>query len=96
MEQIMTTVTETGKKLLGAALNLLRTGAEAGLSLAGKAAGAAAGLVKEQAGTLARTAGDKAKTVARDHRQTLLIIAAAVSALALIASLLGLLLGKKK
>ena len=94
MEQIMTTVSETGKKLLGAALNLLRTGAEA--SLAGRTAGAAAGLVKKQAGALARTAGDKAKTVARDHRQTLLIIAAAVSALALIASLAGLLLGRKK
>ena len=60
------------------------------------ATGHAVVFVKDQTGALVRTAGGKAKEVARDHRQTLLLIAAVVSALALIASLLGLLLGKKK
>jgi len=96
MEQIMTTLTDTGKKLLGSALGLVRATAEATANLLGRAAGHAVVFVKDQTGALVRTAGGKAKEAARDHRQTLLLIAAAVSALALIASLVGLLLGKKR
>ncbi len=96
MEQIVTTLTETGKKLLQAALKLVRGTAETTANMLGRAAGHAVVFLKDQTGALARTAGGKAKAVARDHRQTLLIIGAAISALALIASLAGLLLGKKK
>ena len=81
---------------LDSALTLVRATAEATANLLGRAAGHAVVFVKDQTGALVRTAGGKAKEVARDHRQTLLLIAAVVSALALIASLLGLLLGKKK
>lgn len=96
MEQIMTTLTETGKKLLSSALTLVRGTAEATANLLGRAAGHTVVFVKDQTGALVRTAGGKAKEVARDHRQTLLLIAAVVSGLALIASLAGLLLGKKR
>ncbi len=96
MEQIKETLLATGKKALNSALTLARATAEATANLLGRAAGHAVVFVKDQTGALVRTAGGKAKEVARDHRQTLLLIAAVVSALALIASLLGLLLGKKK
>ena len=96
MEQIKETLLATGKKALNSALTLVRATAEATANLLGRAAGHAVVFVKDQTGALVRTAGGKAKEVDRDHRQTLLLIAAVVSALALIASLLGLLLGKKK
>ncbi len=96
MEQIKTTVIEAGQKALQAALALMKGTAAATADLMGRAAGKAAGFMKEQTGALVRTAGGKAREVARDHRQTLLIIGAVISGLALIASLAGLLLGRKK
>jgi len=96
MEQIKTALLETGKNILNAALSLVRTTAGVTADLLGRAAGHAVVFAREKGGALVKTAGGKAKAAAQDHRQGLLIAAAAVSGLALAASLLGLLLGRKK
>ena len=96
MENIKNTLLETGKKVLEAALKLVRATAEATANLMGRAAGHAVVFVKDQGGALVRTAGGKAKEMAKDHRQGLLMAAAIVSGLVMAASLAGLLLGRKK
>ena len=96
MEQIKSSLLEAGRNLAQSALTLVRATAEATANMMGRAAGHAAVFAREKGGALVKTAGSKAKAAAQDHRQVLLIAAAVVSGLALAASLLGLLLGRKK
>ena len=96
MEQIKSSLLEAGRNLAQSALTLVRATAEATANMMGRAAGHAVVFAREKGGALVKTAGSKAKAAAQDHRQVLLIAAAVVSGLALAASLLGLLLGRKK
>ncbi|MBQ6117369.1 MAG: hypothetical protein IJL08_08655 [Oscillospiraceae bacterium] len=96
MEELKKTLLETGKNTLNAALSLVRTTAGATADLLGRAAGHAVKFAKEQGGELVKATGGKVKTAAQDHRQGLLLIAAAVSGVVMIASLVGYLLGRKK
>ena len=96
MENSKNTLLETGRKVLEAAWGLIRTSGEATANFMGRAAGHAVVFVKDQTGALVRTAGGKAKEVAREHRQGLLTAAAIVSGLVMAASLIALLLGRKK
>lgn len=96
MEQIKSFLMELGKKLGQGALALLRTGAKTGVELVGSVAGKAASCAKEKTGELVRSAGNKVKSTAKEHRQGLLLFAAAVSGVALIASLIGYAMGREK
>ncbi len=96
MERIKETLLELGRKLGKGALALVRTTATTTADLLGRAAGHAASFAKEKGGQMVRCAGDKVKTTAKEHRQGLLLIAACVSGVALVASLIGYLLGRKK
>ncbi len=96
MEQIKNSLLEAGRKLAQSALALVRATAEATANMMGRAAGHAVVFAREKGGELVRSTGGKAKTAARDHRQGLLLIAAAVSGAVMIASLTGYLLERKK
>ena len=96
MEQIKSSLLEAGRKLAQSALTLVRATAEATANMLGRAAGHAVVFAKDKGNALVKTAGGRAKAAAQDHRQGLLIAAAAVSGVVLAASLLGLLLGRKK
>ena len=96
MEQLKETVLETGKKLLRSALGLMRTTAEATANLLGRAARHAVVFARDKGGALVKATGGKVKAAAQDHRQGLLLIAAAVSGVIMAASLIGWFLGRKK
>ena len=96
MEQLKKTVMETGKKLLQGALGLMRTTAEATVNLMGRAAGHAVVFARDKGGALVKSAGGKVKATVKDHRQSLLLITAAVSGVIMAVSLIGWLLGRKK
>ena len=96
MEEIKKTVLNVGKNLLDTALKLVKAGAEGAANVLGRLAGHAVAFVRDQGGAVVKSAGAKVKQVAADNRQTLLLIAAAVSGLVMIASLVGFLLGRKK
>lgn len=96
MSEVLRTMQEAGSRMLDAVAAFGKASVEFVAGTAKAVCGAALTFLKNGVSKTAHTACEKTGTFVKDHRQTVLLAAAAVSAVTAAVALLFFLLGRRK